>query len=141
MAPILFTIPILSVLGPSRSVFGFGIMLVLAFISSTWLAWWRAGREGLDPEVILDMAFWVFLFGLIGARLFYCIEYWGRDIQSLWEALQYWKGGIVYYGGIVGGIVGVLLLPVVPPVSAASLLDAWRRRSPSGRSSAASGVS
>ena len=50
------------------------------------------------------MSFWIFLFGLIGARLFYCIEYWGKDIKSLWDVLQYWKGGIVYYGGILGGV-------------------------------------
>ena len=45
------------------------------------------------------MSFWVFLFGLIGARLFYCAEYWGEDIKTLWDVVQYWKGGIVYYGG------------------------------------------
>ena len=54
----------------------------VAFISSTWLAYWRARREQLDPEVIGDMSFWVFLFGLIGARLFYCIEYWGDGYQE-----------------------------------------------------------
>ena len=73
-------------------VFGFGTMLVLAFISSTWLAWWRARREGLDPEVILDMAFWVFVSGLVGARLFYCIQYWGEDIHNLWESCSTGRG-------------------------------------------------
>jgi len=108
MAPILFKIPITIpfVWHGEFPVYGYGVMLVLAFVSSTWLAWWRAQREGLDPEVIFDMAFWVFLSGLVGARLFYCIEYWGSEIHNLWEALQYWRGGIVYYGGVVGGAVG-----------------------------------
>ena len=78
MRQVLFTIPIFG----GVKVFGYGAMLVLAFISSTWLAYWRARRERLDPEVIGDMSFWVFLFGLIGARLFYCIEYWGEDIKT-----------------------------------------------------------
>ena len=98
MHQVLFTIPIF---GGVR-VFGFGTMLVLAFVSSTWLAWWRARREHLDPEVIWDMTFWIFLSGLVGARLFYCIEYWGKDINSLLDVVQYWKGGIVFYGGILG---------------------------------------
>ena len=63
------------------------------------------------------MTFWVFLFGLIGARLFYCFQYWGRDINSLWDVLQYWKGGIVYYGGILGASVGVLRLSPLHAVS------------------------
>ena len=89
MRQVLFTIPIFG----GVKVFGYGAMLVVAFISSTWLAYWRARRERLDPEVIGDMSFWVFLFGLIGARLFYCFEYWGEDIKTLWDVVQYWKGG------------------------------------------------
>ena len=68
MRQVLFTIPIFG----GIKVFGYGAMLVLAFVGSTWMATWRARREKLDPEVILDMAFWIFLIGLIGARLFYC---------------------------------------------------------------------
>ena len=108
MAPILFKIPLtLPYFGHvGVPIYGFGIMLVLAFIFSPWLAWWRARREGLDGDVILDMGFWIFIAGLVGARVFYCIEYWGTDIHNLWEALQYWRGGIVYYGSIVGGVAG-----------------------------------
>ncbi|MHB1558413.1 MAG: prolipoprotein diacylglyceryl transferase [Isosphaeraceae bacterium] len=108
MAPILFRIPLnLPYFGHvDLPIYGFGMMLVLAFIFSPWLAWWRARKEGLDGDVVLDMGFWVFVAGLVGARTFYCIEYWGRDIHSLLDAFQYWKGGIVYYGGIVGGTFG-----------------------------------
>ena len=59
---VLFTIPIFG----GIKVFGYGAMLVLAFIGSTWLATWRARREKLDPDVILDMAFWIFFIGLVG---------------------------------------------------------------------------
>lgn len=100
MRQVLFTIPMFG----GIKVFGYGAMLVLAFVGSTWIATWRARREKLDPEVILDMAFWIFLTGLISARLFYCVQYWGQDINSLLDAVQYWKGGIVYYGGVLGGV-------------------------------------
>ncbi|QEH37990.1 Prolipoprotein diacylglyceryl transferase [Aquisphaera giovannonii] len=99
MRQVLFTIPFLG-----WPVFGYGAMLVLAFVSSTWLAAWRARKEKLNPDVILDMAFWVFFIGLVAARLFYCVQYWGTEIQSLAEVVKYWKGGIVYYGGIIGGV-------------------------------------
>ncbi len=103
MRQVLFTIPILGV-----RVFGFGASIVVAFIAATWLASWRAKREKLDPEVILDMAFWVVFSGMVGARLFYCYEYWGQEIKTFWDILQYWKGGIVFYGGIVGGSIAFL---------------------------------
>ena len=98
-------------------------MLVLAFLSAPALAWWRARREKLDPEVILDMAFWIFVSGLIGARTFYCIQYWGRDIHNIWEALQYWRGGIVYYGSIVGGTIGFFTYRFFHPFPIRPYLD------------------
>jgi len=105
MRQVLFTIPIFG----GVKIFGYGAMLVLAFVGSTWLAAWRARREKLDPEMVLDMAFWLFAGGLIGARLFYCIQYWGRGIDSFLDIFQYWKGGIVYYGGIIGGVLAFLI--------------------------------
>jgi phosphatidylglycerol:prolipoprotein diacylglycerol transferase len=119
MRQVLFTIPILG----GIKVFGYGAMLVLAFISSSWLAWWRARREKLDPDVIADMAFWIFLAGLVGARLFFCIQYWGREIHSLWEAFQYWRGGIVYYGGVIGGAVAFLVYRFRYPFPLRPFLD------------------
>ncbi len=119
MRQVLFTIPIFSGL----SIYGFGAMLVLAFVSATWLGCWRARREHLDPDVIADMAIWVCLFGMVGARLFYCYEYWGHDIKSLWDVVQYWKGGIVFYGGIVGGAIAFFVYRRLRPFPLRPYMD------------------
>ncbi len=119
MKPILITIPFFH----GIDIRGYGSMLVLAFLSSTWLAYRRAKREHLDPDVISDMAFWVFLFGMVGARLFYCVEYWGVEVKSLWQALQFWKGGIVYYGGIIGGVLAGLVYRQFHPFPLRPFLD------------------
>ncbi len=119
MRQVLFTIPIFGGL----KVFGYGAMLVLAFIGSTWMATTRARRERLDPDVILDMAFWVFLMGLVGARLFYCIQYWGHGIDSLLDVVQYWKGGIVYYGGVLGGVLAFFLYRWFRPFPLRPVMD------------------
>jgi phosphatidylglycerol:prolipoprotein diacylglycerol transferase len=120
MKQVLFTIPIFG----GVPVFGYGSMLVVAFLTSTWLAWWRARRERLDPEVIWDIAFWIFFLGMVGARLFYCIEYWGTRITSIWDAFQYWKGGIVYYGGIIGGTAAFFVYRYFRPFPLRPYLDA-----------------
>jgi phosphatidylglycerol:prolipoprotein diacylglycerol transferase len=120
MRQVLFTIPVFG----GVKVFGYGAMLVLAFVGSTWLASWRARKEKLDPDVIMDMAFWVFFCGLVGARLFYCIQYWGRGINSVLDVLQYWKGGIVYYGGILGGTLAFFVYRHYRPFPLRPYMDA-----------------
>lgn len=120
MRQVLFTIPFFGGL----KIFGYGAMLVLAFAGSTWIATARARRERLDPNLILDMAFWVFLAGLVGARLFYCIQYWGHGINSVLDVVQYWKGGIVYYGGILGGVLAFFVYRHFNPFPIRPVMDA-----------------
>ena len=117
MRQVLFTIPIFG----GIKVFGYGTMLVLAFIGSTWLATWRARREKLNPEVILDMAFWVFFIGMVGARLFYCIQYWGHGHRQ-----PAGRGPVLERRHRLlrrnpGRSAGLLRLSPLPAVSAASL--------------------
>jgi phosphatidylglycerol:prolipoprotein diacylglycerol transferase len=104
MRQVLFEIPGLGV-----KVFGYGLMLFFAFLGSMNIAAWKARREKLDPELVLDMALYVFLGGLIGARAFYVIQYWGERVHSFWEIFEIWKGGIVLYGSILGGTIAFFL--------------------------------
>jgi phosphatidylglycerol:prolipoprotein diacylglycerol transferase len=119
MRQVLFTIPAFG----GIKVFGYGVMLVLAFLGSMWIASWRALREKLNPDLILDMAFWLFFVGLVGARLFYCIQYWGRGVNNLLDVFQYWKGGIVYYGGILGGVIAFFVYRHYRPFPLRPYLD------------------
>jgi phosphatidylglycerol:prolipoprotein diacylglycerol transferase len=47
--------------------------------------------------------------GVVGARLFYVVEYWGDRIHSLADVLKIWEGGVVFYGGAIGGFAGFFL--------------------------------
>jgi phosphatidylglycerol:prolipoprotein diacylglycerol transferase len=98
MRQVLFSIP-----GTSIKIFGYGTMLTVAFLSAMYLAAWRAKREKLNPEIMWDVAFWVIVGGVLGARLFYVWQYWGTRIKSFWQIFEVWKGGIVLYGSIMGG--------------------------------------
>ncbi|HEX8201880.1 MAG TPA: prolipoprotein diacylglyceryl transferase [Isosphaeraceae bacterium] len=104
MRQVLFTIPGLGV-----PVYGYGLMLFFAFLGSMHLAARRARSAGLDPEVIHDLALWMFVGGLAGARALYVWQYWGTRIQSAREILEIWKGGIVFYGSVLGGAAAFFL--------------------------------
>jgi phosphatidylglycerol:prolipoprotein diacylglycerol transferase len=87
---------------------GYGVMLLLALVASIGLAAWRAERLGLDPDMILSLAFWLVSSGIIGARVFYIIEYWPQfQKPTLYETLATManvsQGGLVVYGSLLAG--------------------------------------
>ena len=92
---------------------GYGVMLMLATIAAVGLAAYRAWQVGIDPEVIYSLAFVMFLAGIVGARLFYVIEYWheefspahtGNWMGTLKAIFNVPKGGLVVYGSVLFGV-------------------------------------
>src|SRR5436305_9026177 len=109
MQPILFRIPIPN--NPNGlPVYGFGMMLFVTFIATTWMASRRAVKVGIAREVIQDVAVWVFLGGILGARLTYLLfqppamKIWPpQDLWNLIKALPRIRDGcIILYCAIVG---------------------------------------
>ncbi len=106
----LFVGQILSV--TTLPVFGFGVMLLLAFLSATGFASWRARQVGLPEQTVLDLAIVILLSGIAGARAFYLIQNFSSvyaDVATPWEFLRKTvnlsEGGIVLYGGVIAGAV------------------------------------
>ncbi len=118
MRQVLFEIP-----GLGIKIFGYGLMLFFAFIGAMNIAARRARREKIDPEIVYDLALYVFLGGLIGARGFYVIQYWGVRVHGFWEIFEIWKGGIVLYGSILGGTIAFFLYRAFRPFPFRPMLD------------------
>ena len=101
---------------------GYGMMMLLAVVSGTLLAAWRAKRVGLDPDLIFTLIFWMLIPGIIGARGFHVIEYWRARLLArrmpakaaasrslVGEIVNVTHGGLVVYGSFFGGVLGMLL--------------------------------
>ncbi|MEX0977210.1 MAG: prolipoprotein diacylglyceryl transferase family protein [Pirellulales bacterium] len=87
---------------------GFGTILLLAVLSGIGLTVYRARRVGLNPEIIFSLGTWLFIAGILGARLFYIIEYWPRFEKStpgetLLAMLNLTQGGLVVFGALLAG--------------------------------------
>lgn len=84
----------------------YGLLIVVGFLIGLFLVRRKADKIGLDREEISDVAFWGLLGGFIGGRLLYIITRWGDFSQHPLDMLKFWEGGLVFYGGLIGGIVG-----------------------------------
>lgn len=107
MRQVLFEIP-LPFGNKTLPVFGFGLMLATGFVMAVWIAVHRARKEGIHPDAIWDIAMYCLIGGIVGARLFFFI-FEEPPQGNLWEKFlsffEIWKGGLVFYGSIVGGFI------------------------------------
>ena len=104
---------------------GYGVMLLSGIVAGVGLTIQRAKRVGIKPDLILSLALWVFVAGMVGARAFYVIEYWESfQRESLKETLiaiaNMTQGGLVVFGSFIGAV-GALIafcfkhrLPILP---------------------------
>jgi len=58
---------------------------------------------------VFDILPWVLIPGIIGARLYHVIDYWSYYSKTPIEIFKIWNGGMGIYGGLIGGIVGLIL--------------------------------
>ncbi|HUA65971.1 MAG TPA: prolipoprotein diacylglyceryl transferase [Alphaproteobacteria bacterium] len=88
----------------------YGVMIALAFMAGLWTATLRARREDISAERIGDVVLWLMVGSILGARVVYVTTYWHEEFagQPIFEIFAIWHGGLVYYGGLIGGIAGAL---------------------------------
>src|SRR5262245_23290651 len=99
MRQVLFELPVVGL-----PIYGYGMMLFLAFFFCNWLAAWLARKEAVPVQNIQDVGIWIFLCGIVGARVTYMIQY-GVPLADFYKV---WDGGLIFYGSAIGGVVGYL---------------------------------
>ena len=95
--------PIAFDLGPFP-IHWYGVLVALGFLAGLWTASRRGLSAGISAEKVLDIGPWLILGTILGARTFYVISYWREQFagEPWTEVFMVWKGGLVFYGGLVG---------------------------------------
>jgi phosphatidylglycerol---prolipoprotein diacylglyceryl transferase len=86
----------------------FGICFAMAFISAGALIWRRLEELGKPVDWAYEMAFAALLGGLIGSRLDFILENYS-DVKHDLLGNLFSGSGLVWYGGAIGGAIGVFL--------------------------------
>ncbi|MGA1863499.1 MAG: prolipoprotein diacylglyceryl transferase [bacterium] len=99
--------PILFKIGP-LIFYTYGFALAVAFVAATLLLYNTAKTEGLDTAKLADLGFYGILSGIIGSRIMYVLINPSEFIASPLKIFMLWEGGLVFYGGIIGGILATV---------------------------------
>lgn len=85
----------------SFDITGYGIMMMVAFLAGGWLISLELRRRGLREDYAGDIVAAAVVGGIVGAKLWYVALF--HDPGALFS-----RGGLVWYGGFIGGVVAVL---------------------------------
>ncbi len=81
----------------------YALFILGGIAAAVWLIRVLARRRGMDPEFILDIAPWVVVGAIAGARLYYVLLEWEYFSQNPNRALNIRLGGLSIHGAIVVG--------------------------------------
>jgi len=91
------------------NIYWYSIMIVIGIILALALMIKEVKRQEMNVGFFVNLAFYVILFGIIGARLYYVLfnlDYYMSDPVRI---IKIWEGGLAIHGGIFVGILVVIL--------------------------------
>lgn len=95
-------------LGPvAVSPHGLGIALGFA-AGGAWTARRAERLHGYSREHIWNALMWAVVGVVVGSRLFYVVGHFDEYWPNLVDIVKVWEGGIVFYGGVFGGIAAAI---------------------------------
>jgi phosphatidylglycerol:prolipoprotein diacylglycerol transferase len=92
----------------SFSVFGFsvamyGVIIGLGFLVALLIISRVAKWSGQNPDDYWDLAIYIIIFSIVGARLYYVIFAWDYYKDDLLSIFNTRNGGLAIYGGVIAG--------------------------------------
>lgn len=96
--------PVLFHIGP-LPIYTYGFCVALGVMLAVFLMRRWSPREGWTSDEVLDLLLLFTLTSFAGARVFYIIQHLDYYLHHPLEMVRIWEGGVVFYGGVIGGII------------------------------------
>jgi len=101
----------------------FGLMLGLAFLAAGWVTSLELERKGHGSDVAWTLLMGALIGGIVGAKLYYAFLNWPQLVRSPLQTL-FSRAGLVWYGGLIGGSIGVILMALKEKLPIPTVADA-----------------
>ena len=94
--------------GTPIAIHPFGLLVATGVVLGAYLARWKAKRDGLHPETVMNLAGWVLIPGFVFAHVFDDLAYRPELVaENPLHLLMIWDG-ISSFGGFFGAIAGAI---------------------------------
>lgn len=79
----------------------YGFMISIGFLAGIWSVRRLSVKSNMNPDVNADLAFWLLLYGFLGARVLFIITRLDYFLENPLDIFKVWEGGLVFFGGLI----------------------------------------
>lgn len=79
----------------------YGVMAAAGFLAAYWLLMRNRRYVDFSEENVSGALFTAIIAGVIGARIFYVVQFFDHYRDNLWSIFRIDQGGLVFYGGFL----------------------------------------
>jgi len=88
------------------NIYWYGFFMVLGILAGLGVSLHLAKYYKINKELILDLAFFLIISGLIGARIYDIALEFPYYLKNPIDIFKIWQGGLAIHGAIIGGLIG-----------------------------------
>lgn len=106
------------------NIYYYGVIMAIAISVGILVSDWIGTKYfGLKKETIIDLAPYIIIFGILGARMYYCALNYDFYLRFPTEIIAIRHGGISIHGAILGGAFGLWLFSIRHKLNFIKLCD------------------
>lgn len=89
-------------------IYWYSVIILSAILIGSAIFLKRAKKEGYKEDFLTDTLFYLIIFSILGARLYYVLFNFGYYMKHPLEIVAIWNGGLAIHGGIIAGSICLL---------------------------------
>ena len=83
----------------------YSLFILIAVLTASFLIYKESIKKGIKREELENLIFYGFLFGILGARIYYVLFNLDYYLKDPIQIIQIWNGGLAIHGSLISGLI------------------------------------
>lgn len=105
------------------TIYWYGVMAAIGFLLATFVQRFTREHAKMSDDDSSNIIFIAMIAGLIGARIFYVVQFFDHYRNNLWGIVRVDQGGLVFYGGFILAIISLIVYAKIKKIDPILMFD------------------
>ena len=106
------------------TIYWYGVMAAIGFILAIYVQKFTKEHAKMTDDDTSNVIFVAMIAGLVGARIFYVVQFFHLFRDNLWNIIRVDQGGLVFYGGFILAIIALIVYAKIKKIDPVLMFDA-----------------